>query len=105
VQVIRSAGADQEELLGGDAPQQRVGWLTLTIPPDGRGDLVRVHRQRQRGRAARPRELANQRRELAMAGAAAAELARNPRRKGAPLAKLAKVVRDEYMLGVVGRRS
>src|SRR5206468_617487 len=50
---VRSAGGDQDQLLGRHSAKKWLDRRTLVAPPPGGDeDLMRVHRQRQRGRAA-----------------------------------------------------
>ena len=65
---------------------------------------MRVHRQRQGGRAAIGRQHAQDVGELGLRGAAATELDRHARREEPVRAKVFVVVGNERVLGVVGSR-
>ena len=86
VEPVGAARRREHQLLGGHAPEHRLGRLVPRAPDvRQRGDQVRVHRERERRRAAVVRELADHLAELGVRRAAAAQLARNARRERAVL--------------------
>src|SRR5215207_1440693 len=78
--------------------------LALDASPDGRRDEVGVHGKRKRGRTARMRQVTDQRAQLGVRGAAAAELARHASREGRVGLELNVVLVNEPIVGVVGLR-
>jgi hypothetical protein len=57
---IRSARGGEDEIFGRHAPEERFRGLVPRAPTEGLGrDVVRMHRERQRGRTAMPRDLAD----------------------------------------------
>jgi hypothetical protein len=73
IEPIRGAGADEDELLIGDAAEEWLDGVTLAQPPDGGGEEVGVHGEGEGRGAAGASELAEQGAELRMGGATATE--------------------------------
>jgi hypothetical protein len=100
---VGSAAGHEDQLLGGDPPQQRLDRAVVVPPAPGRdGDLVGMHRERQGGRAAVVGERAQHLAELGLRGAAASQLGRHPGREDLLLAELGVVDGHEGVVGVVG---
>ena len=103
VQPVRRASADQHQLLVDDTAQKARHRLRIAPPaPDQGGDQMCVHAQRKRGRSAVAGERAQHVRDVAIAGAAAAqfrgyECCERPQRL-----QFRVVLRHEGVVGVVG---
>ena len=101
------AGRDEHQILGRDTLEQTIDRGVLVPPsPRRRRNQVRVHRQRERSRAAVVREGSQHPGEIGHAGAAAPELLRYSRSEDLARLQRGVVLGDESVgLVVVGHRA
>ena len=99
IEPVRSAAGDQLDALRRDPPQQRLDRRCFLMRPSpGRnGDLVRMHRKRQRGRSAMMGKCAQHRGQFVDSGAAAAKLRRHAGLEQAGAFQQGKIVGNEHV--------
>ena len=105
-QPVRAAAGDEDQLLGGDAAQQRLDRRPLVAPAPGRDRApgACASTAPAPSSCSRARACAAPSAHLGVRGAAAAQLGGHAGREQPARAELGVVVGDERVVGVVGRR-
>ncbi len=110
LEPVGAAAGDEDQLLGADAPEQRLGCRSgrgrSVLPlPHGRREQMGVHRERKSGRATAAADLLQHRAQLGMGRAAAAQRSRYPGGEELAGFEVGIAIRHERVIRVVSRRA